>query len=518
MPLQFTPGAARALELANLLACRSDSPRVEPAHLLWALVLDESRGADILATHGLVRENLREILPLVAEQFFGGETSGEPAPADDPRELNDELQGVLLEARRQAALLGKHAEIGSEHILCGLATVPSAVQELLSAQGLGPTKAVQRSFEHTGHSGEPLPVDIPLSLPTETASDATDVYRIIDAAANRAREGLRVVEDYVRFTLDDKHLMSLLKEWRHQLAAILSTLDFHQLASSRDTPRDVGTTVKTRREGLRETLRDVVIANFKRVEEATRTLEEFGKVLSSELGRRLERLRYELYTLEKAVFITLASRDRLTGRALYVLVSSDLCPGGPGPVIAAALAGGADVIQVREKKMSDRELVTYARFVREWTREAGALFIMNDRPDLALLTDADGVHVGQEELSVREARRIVGPSRIVGVSTHTLDQARQAVLDGADYIGVGPVFSSTTKTFAHLAGLDFVRQVAAEITLPAFAIGGINLENVEEVLAAGARRIAVSGAICQSEDPAEVARLLREKLRSTPIV
>src|SRR4029077_19302983 len=147
--------------------------------------------------------------------------------------------------------------------------------------------------------------------------------------------------------------------------------------------------------------------------------------------------------------------------------------------------------------------VTYGKLVRGWTNRTGALFIMNDRPDLAVLTNADGVHVGQEELSVREARRIVGPSRLVGVSTHTIEQARQAVLDGADYIGVGPVFSSTTKSFVQLAGLEYVSQVAAEITLPAYAIGGIGGENIDEVLAAGASRVAVSGAICGAEDPAE---------------
>jgi thiamine-phosphate pyrophosphorylase len=226
----------------------------------------------------------------------------------------------------------------------------------------------------------------------------------------------------------------------------------------------------------------------------------------------LEELRYELYTLEKAVFLTHTARERLQGRELYVLVSSELCPNGSGPVIAAALAGGAGIIQVREKKISDRELVTYGRLVREWTARAGALFIMNDRPDLAVLTDADGVHVGQEELPVREARRIVGPTRLVGLSTHSLEQARQAVLDGADYIGVGPVFSSTTKAFERLAGLDLVRQVAAEISVPAYAIGGIGLENVDEVLSAGARRIAVSSAICGAADPGEAARALRAKL------
>jgi thiamine-phosphate pyrophosphorylase len=281
--------------------------------------------------------------------------------------------------------------------------------------------------------------------------------------------------------------------------------------------RDVGTTVTTRREGIRTSLIDVVTANFKRVEEATRTLEEYGKVVSSELGRHLEGLRYELYTIEKAVMQTQTARECLAGKDLYVLVSSDLCPHGSGPVIAHALAGGAGIIQVREKKMADRELVTYGRLVREWTARAGALFIMNDRPDLALVTGADGVHLGQDDLSVREARRILGPARLIGVSTHTLEQARQAVLDGADYIGVGPVFTSSTKSFERLAGLDLVRQVAAEITLPSFAIGGISLENVDQVLTSGARRVAVSSAICSVEFPADVARQLRAKILGHPL-
>ena len=138
---------------------------------------------------------------------------------------------------------------------------------------------------------------------------------------------------------------------------------------------------------------------------------------------------------------------------------------------------------------------------------------MNDRPDLAVLAEADGVHVGQDELSVREARRIVGPQRLVGVSTHTLEQARQAVLDGADYLGVGPCFATSTKSFDQLAGLDFVRQVAAEITLPWFAIGGISLANIAAVRAAGASRVAVSGAICSSPTPGTAAADLIEQLR-----
>ena len=136
------------------------------------------------------------------------------------------------------------------------------------------------------------------------------------------------------------------------------------------------------------------------------------------------------------------------------------------------------------------------------------MFVMNDRPDLAVLADADGVHVGQEELSVKDARTIVGADRLVGVSTHSIEQARQAVLDGADYIGVGPVFPSGTKQFDRLAGLELVRAVAAEVRLPAFAIGGITADNLPLVREAGLGRVAVSGAVASAADPGAAARRL----------
>ncbi|HUG90847.1 MAG TPA: thiamine phosphate synthase [Planctomycetaceae bacterium] len=351
-----------------------------------------------------------------------------------------------------------------------------------------------------------------------------DVLRVIDAAGNRAREGLRVLEDYVRFVLDDPHLTRLLKDLRHELAALLADLSpsddstprlldsATRLLAARDTPGDVGTAIHTASEAARGSPGDVVLANFKRVQEAVRTLEEFGKLLSPERGAALGQLRYRLYTLEKAVGHTRLNRERLADCRLYLLVTSSLCRRDVETVVREALAGGVDVVQLREKDLGDREMLALGRRVREWTREAGALFIMNDRPDLAVLCDADGVHVGQDELTVREARRIVGPDRLVGVSTHTIEQARQAVLDGADSLGVGPVFPSTTKAFDSLAGLEFVREVAGEITLPWFAIGGITPENVPDVLDAGAGRIAVSGAVCQADDPREAARMLARRL------
>lgn len=503
----FTPGAMRVLQLAERLAGGLQSAQVEPGHLLWSLWLDESRGAELLATHGVSSESLDRHLPLP-----NGFTLEELPTVELPQ--STALEDVVIEARQQVALLGKHVEIGSEHLLHGLTIVDSPVRDLLQAHGLRPESVSGKAAEQTGETAAPIAAGIQLSLEKAAVSDLTDVYRVIDASANRLREGLRVLEDYVRFSLDDRHLMSLLKNWRHRLVETLARADSHSLLSARDTREDVGTDVRTRREGLRESILDVVHANFKRAQESARTLEEYGKILSPDLGRRLGQLRYELYTLEKAVLLTHSSRERLAGRDLYLLVSESLCPHGSGPVIRAALAGGVGIIQVREKKLPDRDLVAHGRRVREWTAKAGALFIMNDRPDLAVLTDADGVHVGQEELTVREARRIVGPNKLVGVSTHTIEQARQAVLDGADYIGVGPVFSSSTKSFPHLAGLDFAREVAEEISLPAFAIGGITPENVERVVSAGLRRAAVSGAICGADDPEGTARELLSMLRS----
>jgi thiamine-phosphate pyrophosphorylase len=250
--------------------------------------------------------------------------------------------------------------------------------------------------------------------------------------------------------------------------------------------------------------------NWKRTQEALRSLEEFGKVHAPGLGQALERLRYRCYTLEKAAGLGLVARDRLAHARLYLLVTGSQCRLSLEQTIKEAAAGGVHVVQLREKELTDRELLERARRVRRWTREAGVLFIMNDRPDLARLAEADGVHLGQDDLSAKEARRILGPDALIGVSTHTTAQLQQAVLDGAGYVGIGPTFASKTKAFSELAGLAFVKSAAEATTLPAFAIGGVNAENIDEVVAAGARRIAVSQAVLASDHPrAAAVELLR---------
>lgn len=325
--------------------------------------------------------------------------------------------------------------------------------------------------------------------------------RIMDANLNRAAEGLRVIEEYARFALDDSGLVERCKFLRHRLIVSLkarkSGMDF---LSARDTAGDVGCQIGTSTEYQRTNLADVVQASFQRVQQALRSIEEYGKTIDPELARELESLRYDAYTLQRQIVRSTPRTAQIQSARLYVLVDGGASDTDFVEKVTRLIEAAVDVIQLRDKSLDDRTLLSRAKTLARLTRGTDTLFIMNDRPDLAALAHADGVHVGQEELPVSEVRKIVGPDLLIGVSTHNIEQARQALADGADYIGCGPTFPSQTKSFDHYPGLDFLRQVAAEIKLPAFAIGGITLENVEQVLGTGIKRVAVSGAASDAHE------------------
>ena len=204
--------------------------------------------------------------------------------------------------------------------------------------------------------------------------------------------------------------------------------------------------------------------------------------------------------------------ERLLDARLYVLVNGCDSPGSLARLVQILVDANVDVLQLRDKQLPDRDLVERARLIRQLTRDTATLFVVNDRPDIAVLSDAAGVHVGQDELSVADCRTILGRDRLVGVSTHSLAQARRAVQDGADYLGCGPTFPSRTKKFEEFPGLSFLRTVRQEIRLPAFAVGGIDHTNAAQVLDTGFQRIAVSAAVTAASDPAAAARSLRESL------
>ena len=184
------------------------------------------------------------------------------------------------------------------------------------------------------------------------------------------------------------------------------------------------------------------------------------------------------------------------------------------PLLEAVLEGGCRVVQLREKTMPLGDLYPVARALRKRCREAGCLFIVNDRVDLALAVEADGVHVGQDDLPAREARRLLSPGMILGVSTHDENQARRARDDGADYVAVGSMFPTGSKAGFRLVGPDLVRRVRPEIRVPLVAIGGVTTDNVAEVIRAGADAVAVISAVCAAPDPAAAARAFLEAIRT----
>ena len=339
-----------------------------------------------------------------------------------------------------------------------------------------------------------------------------EVYRILDANFNRAREALRVVEDFARFALDDAALSGLAKDLRSRLQECFRHFPAEALLAARDTPGDVGTALTSPTESARGDAAAVVSAACKRLTEALRTLEEYAKVAASDQAGKLEAMRYAAYTLEQRIGLRLAATGRFEKVRLYVLVTSSLCRGAALDVARAAIAGGADCLQLREKDMPDRQLLELAREMHKLTLDAGALFIVNDRPDVAAIVGADGVHLGQDDLPVSAARRVLPPGALVGRSTHNIAQARAAVEEAADYIAVGPMFPTSTKDAGPVAGVAYLKQVLAEIATPHVAIGGITAENVAELAAAGCRRVAVCSAVIAAPDPKAAAAALKAAL------
>jgi thiamine-phosphate pyrophosphorylase len=201
-------------------------------------------------------------------------------------------------------------------------------------------------------------------------------------------------------------------------------------------------------------------------------------------------------------------RQRLRDARLYFVADR----GGMERALDAALAGGADLFQLRDKDASDDELLAAAQDARERCRAAGALFLVNDRPDLAVACGADGVHVGQDDMPVSRAREIVGPDAIVGLSTHSMQQAQAGCKSGADYIAVGPVHATPTKEGRPAIGIEPIKYAAAHVTVPWFAIGGIDTTTVGGVVRAGARRVVVVRALTDADDPEATARALRASL------
>ena len=339
------------------------------------------------------------------------------------------------------------------------------------------------------------------------------LLRVIDANLNRASEGIRVLEEVARFLLNDEGVTTELKALRHKVMA--GSPGRTALLSARGADTDVGAFLEEAvpGESAREDVVGLIAANAKRVQEALRVLEEFCKLADLPVAPYKE-ARFSAYELEKALLSSVTRRaKRELVRGLYVIVDPDLSRGRSDLEVARqAIAGGARLIQLRDKKRDKGELLPVARELQHLCTQAGVLFIVNDDVDLALAAGADGVHVGQKDLPVKAVRAMLPLDKIAGCSTNNPEEARQAQADGADYVAVGAIFPTGSKTNTRPAGLDTIRQVRSAVSLPVVAIGGINEGNIALVVEAGADSAAVISTVVSADDVAAAARSLAAKI------
>lgn len=335
--------------------------------------------------------------------------------------------------------------------------------------------------------------------------------RIIDANLNRAGEGLHLLEEMARLTLDDVELTQKLKTMRHEV--LRGDLAFNkELIQARDSEGDVGAEIEVPGQEGRE-LPIIVVANARRVQEALRILEEMAKVpdVRPKLDpEKFKKARFSLYAIERALLSRLLRRDKarwLSG--LYAIIDSQKLVGRQHIEVAGQLVwGGAKAIQLRYKGDDRDELLSIAQQLKSLCYENKVLFIVNDYLDIALAVSADGLHLGQKDLPVKEARRLLPIDMLLGVSVNTVEQAKAAERGGADYIAVGSMYPTSSKETARVVGLERLRKVKEAVSLPLVAIGGINKDNAGDVAAAGADGVAVISAILGVEDVEGAARQL----------
>lgn len=344
---------------------------------------------------------------------------------------------------------------------------------------------------------------------------------MIDANVNRCSEGLRVLEDVARFVVNDAEMSQQFRSLRHDLARETKLLNTAFL-SHRDSEGDVGRPGAAKRvAGITTTplpgMVDLVRANAKRVAESLRVIEELARLpeMHSLLNAAsFGQMRFDLYTRERNLVSRISRRDKATNiSGLYVILDRQVLAGKDELDVARqTIEGGARIIQLRDKQNKKGEILLVAQKLMGLCKQAAVLFIVNDHLDIAIAVDADGVHIGQEDLPLSAIRRQLPIDKIVGCSVRTASQASKAQTEGADYIAVGSVFPTTTKEEAVVVGVATVTEVKRTVSLPLVAVGGISERTIPEVVAAGADSVAVASAVLNEKDVRGAVRKLVAKI------
>ena len=356
----------------------------------------------------------------------------------------------------------------------------------------------------------------------EKAGSVVGIWRTLDASANRSAEAVRVLEDILRFCVNDAFLSQEAKAIRHELAIIFSRKDLQPRIRLRDVLRDVGVGTTIAKTPPRTEMKHVFAANAARASQSIRSLEECSRLVVPAVTVAFEQLRYRIYTLEKAAMTIILSQERLADVSLCVLLDADRPETEFKTLVGQLLAAGVKMIQLRDKKANTALLCERTKTITQQVRqhadsttEKRCIVIINDRADVAVAANADGVHLGETDLPVSLARRVCGHEFIIGRTAHSLSEAKQAVLDGADYLGVGPCYPSNTKKFEKFATESFLRDVSEEVRLPVFAIGGITSDNLDRLVHLGVKRVAIASSITDAADPGEESHRICSLLSAT---
>jgi len=332
---------------------------------------------------------------------------------------------------------------------------------------------------------------------TVTPPSDNRIAQLIDANLDRAREGLRVMEDWCRFGLKRSDFSIQIKDWRQQLG-----VHHHNIyRKARLTSNDPAMGVSHPLQQVRTTPESVFIANSSRVQEALRVIEEFTRTTDPRLCEIATKIRYKAYEIELKVLNTsegIEKKKILKDCSVYLITTNSR---NLEEVVLHALKAGVKIVQYREKFLHDNEKISQAKCLASLCKEYNSLFVVNDRIDIALAVDADGIHLGQEDMPTKIARELLGSEKIIGRSTHCIEDIKNAEDEGCDYIGIGPIFPSQTKKKLNPIGIDYLKKGLSQALLPAFAIGGINSSNINKINQLNNLRIAVSDAIINSTNP-----------------
>lgn len=313
--------------------------------------------------------------------------------------------------------------------------------------------------------------------------------RIADVNLNRLDESLKFIEDIVRFSLENKPLLTQIRKIRQEFLGIKKAVPIAYMLSFRKSSADLGRFAKFDIRMKRST-RDIVHANITRAKESARILEETFKSANLLVSARMKKIRFRLYDFEKT--ITGLFERRFNPRLYAIIDEKYLKAYNIKNMIHILENNGVTMIQLRIKTLPDRKFYNYAMKIRDALRKEEVKFIINNRLDIAIACHAHGVHCGQEDMPISETRGILGDNYIIGVSAHTLEQAQKAQQEGADYVGVGALYKTRTKSDARVCGLTVLRSICKKVAIPVVGIGGITDKNYRKVLKAGAAGIAVS--------------------------